>query len=1057
MTRIKRPLALLIAAVCATSACADDAAKPLSFSKDVLPILAGHCYACHGADESSREAELRLDVRERAVESGAIVPDQPEQSELLNRIFSEDHDLVMPPVETKRPLSEKQKETLRRWIQEGAQYEAHWAFQAPQRPELPSVKNNNWPQNSIDHFVLAQLENVGLQPAPPAEPHVLFRRLSFDLTGLPPNPEDLKQFEQNYSADAQQAVSDWIDRLMARPGWGEHRGRYWLDAARYADTHGLHFDNYREMWAYRDWVIRAFNSNMPYDQFTVDQLAGDLHEQPTRDQLIATGFQRCNITTNEGGTIAEENLANYAADRVQTFGWVYLGLTTNCCQCHDHKFDPLTTKDYYSLAAYFRNTTQGSHDGNVKDGRGPVIKVYSTEDELRLAQIQTEQKSLTQKIADRRQQATAEFEAWLTSAAENGLKLPTENQTLWLPLNDGEGNAISVHAEETTNLSAQNTKWVKNGVAGPALKITADSVVTVGDYGRFERDQPFSISVRVRSDNKRGNAPVIARMDESSAHRGWDLWREGDEFAIHLIDSWSDNAIKVRTTGKTLALKKWQHVVATYDGSGKVEGIRIYVDGQSRKLQTLTNTLKPDATFATDVPLKIGQRSSGGVLENAAVQDLRLFDAALSAEDVAALETSGAIMTIVRKPANERTEAEQTTLQDHFFRHVDQTSQQLHASVAKLTTETEQIEQRTPVTHVQKEKADSMPMAHILMRGAYDRPGEEVTAAPPAALHPLPKDAEQNRMGLARWVVDRSNPLTARVTVNRFWQEVFGQGLVATPDDFGLMGARPSHPKLLDWLAVEFVDSGWDVQHLFRLMLTSATYQQAALNSPDRQELDRDNRLLSRGPRFRLDAEMIRDFALSTSGLLSRKMYGPGTKPYQPENIWNVVGLPNGDTRNYVQDTGENLYRRSLYTFWKRMAPPPALETLNAPSREVCSVRRERTNTPLQALVTLNDTQFVEAARRLAENAISQAESFDQRLDFVTLRLLARRFNERERAIAASSFEQISTHYSNHPHDAEQLIKVGESEVVANSDPGTLAAWTMLANQLMNLDEALNK
>lgn len=1057
MSPFRQTWVLLSLVACVNSAMAEEQDQTLSFSKDVLPILAGHCYACHGADGASRQADLRLDIRDLAVESGAIVPDQPEQSALLERIFSNDHDLVMPPVETKKPLSAKQKQTLRRWISEGAPYETHWAFQKPRKAELPTVRDPDWCQNEIDRFVLARLEAAGLSPAPPAEPHVLFRRLCLDLTGLPPSVTDVQNFETDYAKHPQRAVAEWIDRLMTRPGWGEHRARYWLDAARYADTHGLHFDNYREMWAYRDWVIRAFNRNMRYDQFTVDQLAGDLHPEPTQDQLIATGCQRCNITTNEGGTIAEENLANYAADRVQTFGWVYLGLTTNCCQCHDHKFDPLTTKDYYSLAAYFRNTTQGSHDGNSKDGRGPVIKVYSAEDEARLAELERQQKTLRRQIAGRRTEAADDFGTWLTTAVSGGLSLPVESQELWLPLTEGTGTSVVARGREDVSISAAKLSWQEDGVSGPALQIAPDSVLTVGDFGDFDRDSKFSVATWVRNDRPRLNAPILARMDESSQHRGWDLWREGNEYAVHLIDSWSDNAIKVRTTGNALKLKQWQHVVATYDGSGSVDGLRIYVNGQPQQLQVLTNTLKGEATFLTKVPLKIGQRSSGGVLEGGAVQDVRLFGTELLADQVRQLATHSAIAGLLNKPASERTEEELQSLRDHFFQHVDEASVAFHRQVADLKAEADRIEQRTPVTHVQQEKPNSMPTAHVLMRGAYDRPGEKVSAAPPAALHPLPEGAEPNRMGLARWVVDSANPLTARVTVNRFWQEVFGQGLVATPDDFGLMGAHPSHPELLDWLAVEFIESGWDVQHLFRLMVSSATYQQAAINTDYKQQVDRDNRLLSRGPRFRMDAEMIRDFALFSSDLLSRKMYGPGTKPYQPDNIWNVVGLPGGDTRNYVQDTGENLYRRSVYTFWKRMAPPPSLETLNAPSREVCAVRRERTNTPLQALVTLNDTQFVEAARRLAELTLQQASEFDQRLDFLTRRLLCRRLNDQERAIVDDSYRRLADHYGSHSEAAERLIQVGDSEVQASVRPAELAAWTMLCNQLMNLDEALNK
>lgn len=1029
----------------------------VDFTRDVLPILADRCYACHGADAEAREADLRLDVREDAIDFGAIVAGEPDDSELIARVFTDDEDLIMPPKELKKPLSEEEKETLRRWVAEGATYKSHWAFDAPTKPELPEVSDASWAKNEIDRFVLKQLDDEGLVPAPPADAASLFRRIHLDITGLPPAPKDVQQFIADFDHDPDQAVSQWIDRLMELPAWGEHRARYWLDAARYGDTHGLHFDNYREMWLYRDWVIRSFNNNQTFDQFTIEQLAGDLLENPTTDQLVATGFQRCNITTNEGGTIAEENLANYASDRVQTFGWVYLGLTTNCCQCHDHKFDPLTMRDYYSLAAYFRNTTQGSHDGNSKDGRGPVIRVPTPEDKAILDKLPGQIDAAKGQVAKLRKEAEPGFKAWLSNASVESLQIPVDDLAFHLPLAEGNGKTLVAEVGADAAIELKNeVKWSDDGLIGPSVKIHSGGILTLGDYLNVDRGDSFSVGAWIRADNQRSTG-VIARMDVENNFRGWDIFQQGNEIACHLIDSWPDNALKVTTTGKALKVKKWQHVLVTYNGSGKADGIKIYVDGKPQKTRVENKTLKPDATFKSDVPLKLGQRSSGPIFDGGSVQDLRFYSAVLSQQSVGQLAENGNLVKLLSKPADKRSDKDRNVLKNHYLTSNSEAFRTATAKLDELNGRRDEINKRSPVTHVQKEKMDSSAMANILMRGQYDKVGDEVSAGTPEMLHPIAENAPKNRLGLARWVVDPANPLTTRVTVNRFWQEVFGKGIVTTPEDFGVMGASPSHPELLDWLAVDFRENGWDVKRLFKQMMTSATYRQAAINTDAKDAADRDNALLSRGPRFRMDGEMIRDSALSASGLLSEKMYGPGVRPYQPDNIWNIVGLPGGDTRNYKQDTGENLYRRTIYSFWKRMAPPPNMETFNAPSREVCAVSRERTNTPLQALVTLNDPQFVEAARVLAEKAIASDDTFEARVDFAAQRLIGRSFKPIEMAILRASFDELSSVYDADAEAAQKLIAVGATEASKDVAPAELAAWTMLVNQLMNLDENLNK
>lgn len=1031
------------------------------FSTQIRPILAQHCFACHGADEESRAADLRLDIREDAIDYGAIVEGDSKNSTIIERIFSHEEDVVMPPPELKKPLSAEQKKLLVDWVNAGAEYQDHWAFTAPKTVEVPTVQNELWSQNTIDRFVMARLKNAGLTPAEEVDSRILFRRLHLDITGLPPTVQQTDLFQQEYAQDSEATLSAWIDRLMATSAWGEHRGRYWLDAARYGDTHGLHFDNYREMWPYRDWVIRSFNSNQPYDEFTVEQLAGDLLPNPSTDQLIATGLQRCNITTNEGGTIDEENLANQAIDRVQTLGWVYLGLTTNCAQCHDHKFDPISHEDYYSLSAYFRNTTQKPTDGNVKDGRGPVIQVPRPEDRERWAALPAEIAAATERQNQHRKKAKPAFQHWLTTANPEDIQTSVASQGLQLhiPFNEGSGSHIGSEGTSSTEVKpAGKVTWAADSKFENSIKLSRGNNFSVANVGDFQSSDSFTCSTWVKTVSN-ASVAILAKMDVANGYRGWDLWQQGRSVGIHIIDQWSGNAMKIVTEAAVLSPSEWAHVAVTYDGSAKPGGVHIYINGKQVSTRIETNTLKAGANIRNDEPFKIGQRSNSAIFENGSVQDVRLYNRKLTESDISLIAsgTSVSVANYLATQADKRTKAEHDALLNYYLIEKDSEYPTLAKHVEDLKQEKQSINERSAITHIQEEKPNSMAMAYVLTRGEYDRPAEQVTARPIAALHPLPEGAPANRLGLAQWLIDPVNPLTARVTVNRFWQEIFGQGIVTTTEDFGVMGALPSHPKLLDWMATDFIESGWDVKRFYKQIFMSRTYRQAAQVTSLKLEKDRDNQLLSRGPRFRMDAEMVRDYALSASGLLKDKMYGPGVKPYQPSDIWNIVGLPGGDTRNYVQSQGEDLYRRSLYTFWKRMAPNPTLETLNAPSREVCVVRRERTNTPLQALVTLNDPTFVEAARNLASKALDVAPASDQVADYMAEQVLFRSLTDAERAIILTQQQQFEDHYTANPADASALISVGNSPVPDHHDSIQLAAWTMVGNQLMNLDEVLCK
>ncbi len=928
-------------------------AAPLTFNRDIRPILSDKCFACHGFDPKKREAKLRLDIREDALKSKAFVPGKASESEIIKRILTKDEDDLMPPSKSHKTLSDAEKETLKRWVDQGAKYEKHWSFELPTKAALPAVKDKAWVRNAIDAFVLAGLDEANLKPAEEADRRTLARRLWLDLTGLPPKPEEVEAFVNDKAPNAYDKL---VTKLMDSQQWGEHRGRYWLDAARYGDTHGIHIDNYREIWPYRDWVINAFNRNQRFDEFTIEQIAGDLLPHPTREQLIATGFHRCNITTGEGGAIPEEYLAQYANDRVTTTSWVWLGLTANCAACHDHKFDPITQKDFYSMAAYFRNTTQEAMDRNAKDVK-PVLYLPAPADEKRFNELPKLIADSTSAQAARRKDGAKEAEAW----------------------------AKEISAEK---------------LAIKAKPVTGDIVTT----------KAFSIAARVK--------PAKNGVLEGG------LFVQGKKFGLQV------GKLIAVTKKDVLNPGKEQHLMATFDGKN---GIVLYLDGKESE-QVRNGTVNAKAKLE-------------------GTSEVRKYAQALSKRDAQSLSEEANLRKVAAIAPDKRTAAQKTQLQEFYFRSVDTASVEIAAKLDALSSEDTALKARTTVTHIQEEKPGEA-MANILMRGAYDKLGEKVTAAGFSALHSMPADAPKNRLGLARWLMSPENPLTARVTVNRFWQELFGTGLVKTAEDFGSQGERPVNQALLDWLAVEFRESGWDVKKLFTLMVTSATYRQMSKTTPEKLERDPQNRLLSRGPRFRMDAEMVRDYALAVSSTLSPKMGGPGTKPYQPSNIWEIVGLQGA---RYTQDKGENLYRRTLYHFWKRQSPPPNMEVFNAPTREVCTVRRERTNTPLQALVTLNDPQFVEAARRLAEAVMKEKKDDSAIIAELGQRVLQRPLTDAETKVVRATFTDLQIEFTTHPERATAFLAIGEAKADTTLPAPRLAAFGMVASQLLNLDETLNK
>ncbi len=1007
----------------------DARGQEISFNRHIQPVLSEYCYHCHGPDSAARKPKsepLRLDRAQFAFavrEDGkpAIVKGDAAASPLVQRIKTTDADEVMPPPDSHKTLKPAEVALLEKWIAQGATYEEHWAFIPPKKPAVPQ----NAGRTDIDKFVRQKLAEAGLQPSPAEEKARLFRRLSYDVTGLPPSREDLAAHLADAAPDAYEKA---VDRLLQTDDCAEHFARQWLDAARYGDTHGIHIDNFRSIWPYRDWVIGAFKANMPFDRFTVEQMAGDLLPSPTIEQIVATGFNRCLPTTGEGGAIGEEYEAIYAKDRVDTMAAIWLGVTTTCSSCHDHKFDPVTMKDFYSLTAFFRNTPMPALDGNNAE-HPPVAFVPAMADRPRWAELPGLIAAQQQKVDQRKKAAEADFAFWLKTAGSATLP-PAPPAAFHAPLD----------APNDPNAAAKGQ-------------------VLAGTVPQVKKNSHFSFGASLRMDQA-GQGAVLSRMDSALAYRGWDLFLQDGKPAVHIIDHWPDKAIKV-VAEKPLAAGVWNHVMVTFDGAKKgLAAVTVYVNGKAVKTAPEVNS--PGADFSVEAPLRLGARSKGAmdvdsaVTGNVTAQNVRFFASTLGAEEVRGLMGRDLIRQFAEAAPEKRTPEQKNAVFALYLSEFDEKAKALEADLAKLKAEEEAMKSRGVKSLVMQEKKDE-PFAFVLARGDYRNKTDRVTPATPAILPQLKGEGRRNRLDLAKWLVSPENPLPARVTVNRVWGYFFGTGIVESTDDFGVMGARPTNQDLLDFLAVSFVESGWNYRQLVRAIVTSDTYRQSGRMTPDKLEKDPANKLLSRGPRYRLDAEEIRDGALAASGLLVRKIGGPPVKPYQPEGVWEAVAMKESNTRFYKQDAGENLWRRSLYTLWKRTAPPASMDIMNAPTREVFCTRRERTNTPLQAFVTMNDPQFVEAARALAERAVKSSPDATARLDFITSALVARPFSEAERAASRRLLEKSTAAYTADPAAAQALIATGESKPDAALAPAELAAWTLVASQVMNTDEALTK
>ena len=1077
----------------------------LDFNQDVQPILASNCFSCHGPDPEMRKANLRLDLEESAFKKrpgkpDAIVPGHPEKSELIRRIESKDPHYLMPQTSLgeAKPMKPQEIAILKQWVAEGAHYRPHWAFEKPVRAAVPPVKVAGWAQNPIDAFVLARLNKEGLHPSPEADKRTLIRRVTLDLTGLLPTPEEVNAFVADNSP---QAYEHLVDRLLASPAFGEQRARYWLDYARYADTYGLHYDNSRYIWAYRDYLIKAFNTNKPFDQFAKEQIAGDLLPPRSLDQVIASGYVRSGVSSNEGGTIPEELRVNIARERTEAFGATFMGLTVGCAVCHDHKYDPTTQKDFYQLSAFFNNIDEEPFNGD-KPNWAPVVHIPKPQNVEAYNQLMAKRADLLRQLDASRLQERDLVKRWLVSKQNPAQPVSTDELRLRLRLDEGGGEVLKNSAPNANPKSFPIGKfkpqWGETTWLWPDFRMDTSTRVVLGQTGDFEWSQPFSSGgwFMLRSAPNFTSTSVsgvlVSKMDATQHNRGWELTAEKGIISVELADQApkeepvpdkpKKGAPKKKEVAKTEAPKvvtpkdrtpmrgikvatvaalptdgHWDHLFFTYDGSGKAAGVKIYVNGAPVATKTISDTLARNS-IRTTAPLQLGRESPDEQpARDTRYQDFRVYARALNADEAKRLPFEDYVAEITSKPASQWNADQFHAVSEFYFANVDDQSKAIRSQLKQMDADLDKLSQGGDVSLVAAERP-SLAYADILTRGIYTARKERVEANTPHFLPPLPPGMPHNRLALADWTVSPENPLTARVTVNRMWNELFGAGLVETTEDFGIMGQRPSHPQLLDWLAVEFRESGWDMKHMYKLMVMSATYRQSAKSYSDQLARDPKNLLLAHGPRFRMDAEMLRDIALESSGLLVTKIGGPSVKPYQPDNVWESVGYPTSDTTHYKQEHGDALYRRSLYTYWKRMAMPPDMDAFDAPTRDTACTRRQRTDTPLQALVTMNDEQWVEASRALAQRLIEQGgRQPEQRIKYLSDLVLSHDPSPQMESVLQQSLSQMEQHYKTDPTAARDLVAVGEKPRDPAIPPPELAAWTMVVSEVLNLDETLNK
>jgi hypothetical protein len=1032
------------------------APKPVDFNREIRPILSDNCFHCHGPDEANRKVGLRLDTKDGAFakrgDTAVILPGNSKDSRLVQRITHEKKVLRMPPAYSNLSLTPAQIDVMKRWIDEGAKWETHWAFSAPKKVEPPPVRNAAWSRNPIDRFLYARLEKEGLKPSPPADKSTLLRRVTFDLTGLPPTATELDAFLKDSRPDAYDRA---VDRLLASPRYGERMAMQWLDLARYADTHGYHIDSHRDMWAWRDWVIGAFNKNLSFDKFTVYQLAGDLLPGATREQIVATGFNRNHMINYEGGAIPEEYQQEYVNDRVDATSTVWLGLTMGCARCHDHKYDPIRQRDYYRFGAFFNTIPEKGLDGYTGNA-APILPLPTPEQDAYL-------KELKQTIAARSAELEEDFvltkqREWEKSRFDRSPVSPTNGLRAWYEF-DGNLSDVSGNFRQGKIRKGEPTfsgAPVRNGINFDS------STHAVFPPEALELDKPFTVAFWLRVGRNPGLA-ILQKMEQPG--HGFELallkpmtlpeLKRGHDLGVTLAAG-SDRKLALRTSGYRILQGRDHHLVVVSDGSGKAAGIQIFIDGKKEVVTAISDSLA--SPFGVNAPVEVGNPALGNAFKGK-LDDLRFYSRTLDGEEARQLAVDYPVQ-VVLSSTGKRNEEQKRALRDYYLTNEAPTDvRSAYAELKALMKERHELEERIPTVMVMEDMAKPRD-TYLLARGDYQQRKEKVTPGVPSLLPPLPAGAKTDRLALAQWLVSPDHPLTARVTVNRYWQMFFGHGIVKTSEDFGSQGEPPVHVELLDYLASGFVQSGWDVKATMRQIVTSAAYKQSSKVTPALYDKDPENRLLARGPRVRLQAEMIRDNALAVSGLLNAKIGGPSVLPYQPAGLWEELAFGEAySAQEYVQGHGDDIYRRSMYTFWKRTVPPATLTTFDAPDREKCVSRRPVTNTPLQALATLNDPTFIESARNLATGVLKDSPrgTDDDRLRAAFRRVTARWPSAAELKVLQGGLRAQLQTYKSDPKAAQSLLSIGESKPDPAIEPPVLAAWTNVCTVMLNLDETLTK
>lgn len=1045
----------------------------IDFNYDVKPILSDKCYACHGPDQKKQKAGLRLDTEagayaalKDAKSEHAIVPEDLSASVAYFRMVSDDPEKKMPPPNSNLKLSAKEIAILARWIEQGAKYKPHWSFIKPEKPEIPNTSIKNWALSPIDNFVLERLDKEGLKPSPQANKEDLIRRASFDLTGLPPTLQEIDAFVADKSPDAYEKL---LDRLLKSPAYGERMASDWMDVSRYADSDGYLDDKHREFSPWRDWVIHTFNRNMPYDKFITWQLAGDLIPNKSKESILATAFNRLNKKSSEAGIVYEEYRVEYNADRVQTVSQGILGLSVQCARCHDHKYDPVSQEDYYKMFGLFNSTNEiGSPSYGPDQTPGPSLLLTNTENEKLLTFIDQQTKDLETEVKNNIGASLPAFNTWLSSKKVTGeMVTSTINSGLvaYFPFDkletDKEKKITTPNLTNKKQFAVCNEPILKPGVKGNAYFVSDYNSVKLGNnIGWYERTEPFSVDLWINPNKVYTDAGVFYHCEDPRlGFKGYSLRLVDNKLQFIIAHSYPQNSIQISTLAP-VPVKKWTQVTVTYDGSSKAGGANIYINGKKAPVSLDFDNLYKGILYEPDIHtygfagFMLGQRVLLPPFKDGGIDELRIYNRELTPLEVLYSSNPAEAAKVMQNP---QLPANKPYMQSYYLAHFDARNKAIKASLKEKRVQKNELINKIPEIMVMGDLPKPRP-TYLLARGVYNAPERQVVPGAIDNVLPFSKNLPKNRLGLTKWLFDKNNPLTSRVFVNRVWQMHFGKGLVKTSGDFGNQGDLPSHPKVLDWLAVEFMEKGWDIKKLHKMIMMSATYKQSSVISKELAEKDPENILLARGARFRLSAEMIRDNSLAISGLLVDKLGGKSVYPYQPEGIWGELSNK-GWRYNYLQEPGEGLYRRSLYTIWKRTSPPPSMLIFDAPERGECVVRRRATSTPLQALVLLNDPQHIEAARVLAEKILKEKGKSppENKLAMAFRLITGRQPDATERNILSRFYTEELKRFNSKPTEALEYLSTGEIKWDKSLRPAEIAALATVSNSIMNTDEGYTR